>query len=105
MKLKDVVVGGRYLCKVSGRLVTVKVTAINSTEGYSYTGTTFGNRVTVRARTSITAINEMTGREVSLRSAARLRSKAPARDCGPGPFNDSGLRAGDGSGATGFVRP
>jgi rubrerythrin len=63
LKLSEVEVGGRYTAKVSGRVVTVRVVEIVQVEA-----TRFG-----RARTSIEAVNEATGRRVSIRSPLRLR--------------------------------
>ena len=65
MKLSDVKIGGRYTAKVSGRIVTVRVVEIVEVEA-----TRFG-----RARTSIEAVNEATGRRVSIRSPQRLRRR------------------------------
>lgn len=63
MKLKDIQIGGRYLAKVSGKLATVRVVEIR--EASSYVGG--------RPRTIIEAVNETTGRRITLRSAQRLR--------------------------------
>ena len=64
MKLKDIEVGGRYRAKVSGRLTTVRVLDLKESS-------TFGGR----DRTTIVAVNESTGRQISIRSAQRLRSR------------------------------
>lgn len=64
MKLKDIEVGGRYRAKVSGRLTTVRVLDLKESS-------TFGGRY----RTTIVAVNESTGRQISIRSAQRLRSR------------------------------
>ena len=64
MKLKDIEVGGRYRAKVSGRLTTVRVVDLKETS-------TFGGRY----RTTIVAVNESTGRRITIRSAQRLRSR------------------------------
>jgi hypothetical protein len=64
MKLKDIEVGGRYRAKVSGSLTTVHVLDLKETS-------TFGGRY----RTTIVAVNESTGRRITIRSAQRLRSR------------------------------
>jgi len=61
MKKKDVEVGGVYLAKVSDRLVEVKI--LSSGEGV------FSHRTTWTAR------NLATGREVHIRSPQRLRRR------------------------------
>lgn len=66
MKLKDVEIGGRYVAKVSGRLQVVRITDVRSES----------NRLTGRERTTFVAINEATGRRVTIRSAQRLRKRA-----------------------------
>ena len=63
MKLSEVEVGGRYTAKVSGRVVTVRVVEIVQVEASRFS----------RARTSIEAVNESTGRRISIRSPLRLR--------------------------------
>jgi hypothetical protein len=65
MKLADVKIGGRYRCKVSGRLVTVRVTA---------------SRTAYSDRTKFLAVNESTGREITA-SPARLRYPIPVARC------------------------
>ena len=60
MKRKDVEVGATYAAKVSGRIVPVRIDGINPRGGY------FGR-------------NTLTGREVRLRSAARLRYRTSGR--------------------------
>ena len=65
MKQKDVVIGGRYLAKVSGRLRVVRITEIQN----SY------SPATGHGRTTFAAVNEATGRQVTIRSALRLRRK------------------------------
>ena len=63
MKLSDVQIGGRYTAKVSGRIVTVRVVEIVEVEATRWS----------RARTRIEAVNEATGRQISIRSPLRLR--------------------------------
>jgi len=65
LKLSDVQVGGRYTAKVSGRVVTVRVVEIVEVEATRWS----------RARTRIEAVNEATGRRISIRSALRLRAR------------------------------
>jgi len=65
LKLNDVQVGGRYTAKVSGRIVTVRVVEI-----VEVPATRWSN-----ARTRIEAVNEATGRRVSIRSPLRLRRR------------------------------
>ncbi len=66
MKLKDVEIGGRYLAKISGKLTTVRVVEIREASSYA----------SGRSRTIIEAVNESTGRRITLRSAQRLRKPA-----------------------------
>ena len=63
MKLKEVEIGGRYHARVSGRVAVVRVTGMEEVAGYGRS----------RARTVISAVNETTGREISMRSAQRWR--------------------------------
>jgi hypothetical protein len=70
MKLKDVQVGGRYRAKVSGQLVTVRVVDLRET--FAFRGG--------RSKTVIEAVNEATGRRITLRSAQRLRSRVDQQE-------------------------
>jgi hypothetical protein len=63
LKLSEVEVGGRYTAKVSGRVVTVRVVEIVQVGATRF----------AKARTSIEAVNEATGRRITIRSALRLR--------------------------------
>jgi len=63
LKLSEVQIGGRYTAKVSGRVVTVRVVEIVRVEATRFS----------RARTSIEAVSEATGRRISIRSPLRLR--------------------------------
>jgi hypothetical protein len=65
MKLNEIEVGGRYTAKVSGRIATVRVTEIAAVEA------TRGSN----AKTQIEAVNETTGRRITIRSPQRLRSR------------------------------
>ena len=56
MKKADVKIGGRYRAKVSGDVVTVRITRIGIYGGWH-------------------AVNEKTGRQVFIRGAQRLRSE------------------------------
>lgn len=58
MKKADVVIGGRYLAKVSGTVVPVRVKAEHSLGGWLCT-------------------NEQTGRSIRVKSAQRFRGVAP----------------------------
>ena len=64
MKLNDVQVGGRYTAKVSGRMVTVRVVEIVQLEATRHSN----------AKTRIDAINEATGKRITIRSPQRLRA-------------------------------
>lgn len=63
MKINEIEIGGRYLAKVSGRLVVVRVTDIREAPTSTWS----------RCRKRIVAVNESTGREITVRSAQRLR--------------------------------
>ncbi len=62
MKLKDITIGGRYRARVSGAMTIVRVLDLKETS-------TFGGR----CRTTIVAVNEKTKRQITIRSAQRLR--------------------------------
>ena len=70
MKLSDVQIGGRYTAKVSGRIVPVRVVEI-----VPVPATRWSN-----AKTRIEAVNEATGRRITIRSPQRLR-KCVDRGC------------------------
>lgn len=63
-KIKDVAVGQIWRCKVSGRVVNVRVDAVTIDQGDNYYGR--------RRKTTISLTNLRTGNRVS-RSAAALR--------------------------------
>jgi len=65
LKLSDVQVGCRYTAKVSGHVVTVRVVEI-----IAVSATRWSN-----AKTRIEAVNEATGRRITIRSPQRLRSR------------------------------
>ena len=73
MKLKDVEVGGRYHAKVSGALAVVRIVELKQIPPAYHLPD--GNW-----RTIIYAINEATGRRITVRSAQRLRP-LPANSC------------------------
>jgi len=54
MKKHEITIGGTYLCKVSGRIVPVRIDQTNPRGGWN-------------------ATNTATGRDVHVRTAARLR--------------------------------
>ena len=68
MKLKDVEVGGRYEAKVSGSVQVVRIVELKEIPPASWSATSAW-------RTLILAVNEATGRKVTIRSPQRLRSK------------------------------
>ncbi len=72
MKAKDIQVGGHY--KVSNRIVTVRVDAIESNPQRSYNATTWGTTRKFRATTSYQVTNLSTGRKTTFHSAAKFRS-------------------------------
>jgi hypothetical protein len=64
MKLTDIEVGGRYLAKVSGRMVVVRITELKEAPAFAGRWTTL-----------IYAVNESTGRRITIHSPQRLRSR------------------------------
>ena len=66
MKLSDIQVGGRYTAKVSGKVQVVRITEILEVPASKWS----------RAKTQIEAVNEATGRRVTIRSPLRLRQAA-----------------------------
>jgi len=59
MQKKDIIIGGKYLAKVSGKIVVVRVISRSNTgNGYS-------------------VVNLSTGRTIKLRTGARLRPYEP----------------------------
>lgn len=64
MKLKDVEIGGRYVAKVSGKQQVVRITAKREV---------FSGR---QMRWVFDAVNEQTGRRLTIRSPQRLRRRA-----------------------------
>ena len=68
MKLADIHVGGRYYAKVSQQLVVVRVTELKQIPPPAWSQRDAW-------RTLILAVNEQTGRRITIRSPQRLRSK------------------------------
>jgi hypothetical protein len=74
MKAKDIIVGGKYRAKISGRLTTVRVDAtriIHRIAGVTYGGSTIYRDAVVYDVTNLT-----TGRKTTFRSAAKFRGEA-----------------------------
>ena len=65
MKLKDIQIGGRYVAKISGRLAVVRVTELKEVPAFA----------SDRWKTLIYAVNEATGRRITIRSPQRLRNR------------------------------
>ena len=70
MLKKDVVIGAVYIAKISGKFTEVKILEAFDTHA-------FGGR---SERTRWTAKNLSTGREVTIKSAAKLRRKVATAD-------------------------
>lgn len=70
MKGADIKIGCRYLAKVSGRIVAVRV--LRETERLSTTRH-WGKVPTVNVRTSWECVSEETGRKILVKSAVRFR--------------------------------
>ena len=68
MKKNEVQVGSRYHAKVSGRLAVVRVTQIEEIPAPSWSR---GGR----SRTLIYAVNEATGKRITIRSPQRLQNR------------------------------
>ena len=68
MKMQDVEVGGRYTAKVSGRICVVRVVQIQEVPPASWSKRDAWRKV-------ISAVNEATGKRITIRSAQRLRSR------------------------------
>jgi hypothetical protein len=73
MKLSDVHVGQRYLAKVSGSLRVVRVTELKQVPPASWSSRSAW-------RTLIIAVNESSGRRITIRSPLRLRP-LPGKGC------------------------
>lgn len=74
MKAKEIKVGGRYVAKVSNKLVTVRVDAIREVAGHVSAGSYLGwtqRRVADKVVYDVT--NLTTGRKTTFRSAAKFR--------------------------------
>ena len=68
MKLSEIEVGGRYLAKVSGKVEVVRVIELRQIPPASWSSRSAW-------RTLIYAVNEKTGRKVTIRSPQRLRGR------------------------------
>jgi hypothetical protein len=68
VKLAEVQVGARYHAKVSGRLAVVRVVEIDEIPAPSWSRNG-------RSRTLIYAVNEATGKRITIRSPQRLRNR------------------------------
>ena len=71
MKAKDIVLGGKYVAKVSGKLTTVRVDAIREVSHYA--GTSYGSASKYREQTVYDVTNLTTGRKTVFRSAAKFQ--------------------------------
>ena len=71
MKKNEVQVGVRYHAKVSGRVAVVRVTEIDEIPAASWSRNG-------RSRTLIYAVNEATGKRITIRSPQRLRKRVDA---------------------------
>ena len=70
MKKSEVQVGGRYHAKVTRHLAVVRVTEIKEIPPPSWSRG--------RSRTLIYAVNEATGKRITIRSPQRLRNRVDA---------------------------
>jgi hypothetical protein len=70
MKIKDVKIGGRYVAKISGQLVTVRI--LNETTITRFATDRYSGQNVPIDRPAFTVRNERTGRELVM-SAARIR--------------------------------
>ncbi len=68
MKAKEIIVGAKYVARISGRLVTVRVDAIRDWESSLRSGG--------HGKTLYDVTNLSTGRKTTFRSAAKFRSVA-----------------------------
>ena len=72
MKKQEITVGGLYLAKVSGNVVTVRVDHIRTSSGYESRTSTHS----VKSSTLYDVTNLSTGRKTTFRSAAKFRGPA-----------------------------
>lgn len=73
MKASQIQVGGNYVARVSGRLVTVRVDGIR--EVAKYRRTNYSGQSETRLATVYDVTNLSTGRKLTFRSAAKFRSR------------------------------
>ncbi len=71
MRKNEVVIGGKYTAKVSGRLVTVRVDCIRTAPKYNPRKRDYSGEHTLYDVTNLT-----TGRKTTFRSAAKFRGVA-----------------------------
>ncbi len=85
MKKSEIVVGGIYVAKVSGKLTKVRVDHIREYEGYT-TGESYW-KTTHPSQTRYVVTNLATRRQTTFRSATKFRSKVDNSDT----FNGQGV--------------
>lgn len=73
MKLNEIQIGSRYTAKVSGKIQVVRVVEIRDVPATGWS----------RAKTQIEAVNEATGRRITIRSPQRLRRCVAPREATP----------------------
>jgi hypothetical protein len=73
VKLNEIQVGGRYTAKVSGKIQVVRVIEVRDVPASGWS----------RAKTQIEAVNEATGRRITIRSPQRLRRCVESREATP----------------------
>jgi hypothetical protein len=71
VKLSEVIQGGIYTARVSGRIVAVRVERIRDVSAWNYSRCGPGRNVVAK---HIDVVNLETGRRMTWRSAARLRA-------------------------------
>ena len=78
MKLNEIQVGGRYAAKVSGKVQVVRVVEVRQAPASRWS----------KAQIKIEAVNEATGRRITIRSPQRLRQHVdPGREFCRQKFN------------------
>ena len=92
MKKAEIKVGGVYIAKVSGKLTTVRVDAIQTVtkQSRNYLG-----NATYKDSTAYDVTNLRTGRTTTFRSAAKFRSEAKSGDGFKMPGNGRKLKLDD----------
>ena len=74
MLKSEVVVGRQYRARIGGNIVTVRIDEVVETPGYKATSLYSGRRTTP-AKTKWLATNLATGRQITIKSAAKLRAE------------------------------